>query len=655
MTRTISNKISAKQGTAIFLDQLKKLRTPMIVFGIISVFFTSAIFALSTVIFSSTEFSYYLSLAESAKFFCNISASMVFFLTTIFSLIYALRATSYLHNKRKADMIFPMPVKSGVMFMSKLLAAYAAAIIPSLFLIGIISTITLCMGAPVDSGILQLFWTIPIGSAACILFFGLMAICCGTTANTILTFLTICFAFPLSMNFIRGAIKAFFIGIPLNFGDDFFLFKALNPFAAYDGLNIVYWLLFIIGCIALELLLLKNRKSERAQTSYAYRLPCYMVEVLVTFIVGMLTGTIFGMMKVMAVPFAGFVFGFVLGGSAAFVICHLILFHGFARILKSLIFYGAVTTLAIGFIAVCEFTSPMFTNYVPDKKDIASAGFIDFSNRYSTTGVADYLDINEAIPQSSGDFSDTMTKERIRAEHQNAVEFIKKMPNNYKFSKMLFSPMFDAFDILGGDDSFGVSYKLSDGSTVSRYYSGLDEGYPFFYDGEYTFFEKTGNAEIIKQSDTYLEKYAPLCAVPFENIEKINVSVNGNTFKIGENSDAEKIYNALREDYKEHGYDGDNAYLVYDSDGINVSYDLKEKTGKRGFWPLLNDYIDDYSYVVPNNYKRTIKALQEAGIIDSKQKAVKTSPYYSASKWDDDIDYSIDYLDESSDGAYESI
>ena len=618
MTRTISNKVSAKQGTAIFLDQLKKLRTPMIIFGIIAAFFTSVIFALCMVSNSGKDalLSDYMTTALS--FFCIAASYMVFFLTAIFTLIYALRATSYLHNKRKADMIFPMPVRSSVMFFSKLLAAYAAAIVPALTLIGLIYLITLCSGGMFMPGAGAIFWTIPLGSAACVLFFGLMAICCGTTANTILTFLAICFAYPISMNFIRGAIKAFFIGIPLNFGDDFFLFKALNPFAAYDGVNVIYWLLFIIACVALELFLLRKRKSERAQTSYAFRLPCYMVEVLITFIAGMLMGTVFGMFKSFNIPFAGFVFGILLGGSTAFVICHLILFHGFARILKSLIFYGATVAAAIAFVAVCEFASPAFTSYVPDVNDIESAGYVSFSNNaWSNSGFNKngFLDVNEAVPQSAGDYADSTNVGYILAEHQNVVNYQIKRSDSVKFAMVLFNPVNDLFNSLSiYDDSFGVAYKLKDGRTVSRYYSttSLSGYYGLFTDEHFDSYSATANIDHLVQSKSYKQKYHPLYAVPFENITDLKVQVGDESFTVTNEADARKIYSALQSDGIE---DETRDSWSYNSPDIYISFNYKNRKQKNNVFSLANNYSDAF-YDVSLQYTRTLAALREAGILD---------------------------------------
>ena len=319
MTRTTSVKQDLRQGATIFFYQLKKSRTPLILFAVLAVFFGTTVFALTAMNARSVNRFYQVDRVNAIQSFSTYATLAVFFLTCVFTIIYTLRVFSYLHSKRKADWINPLPVKSGVLFIAKALAAFAAAVVPALVFIGVICIITACSGETVNSEILRLFLGIPLGSIACIAFYGLLAVCCGSSVNTVLSFLAISFCYPFSAAFVKGMIKAFFYAAPFEQTSHSFIMDALNPMAAYDGVNAVYWLLFTLGCFVLSVLLLRRRKAERAQTSFAYRLPCYAVEVLVTFIAGMMTGVIFSSTGVLDGSLGSFTFGFILGGGTAFI------------------------------------------------------------------------------------------------------------------------------------------------------------------------------------------------------------------------------------------------------------------------------------------------------------------------------------------------
>ncbi len=144
MTRTTSVKQDLRQGATIFLYQLKKSRTPLILFAVLAVFFGTTVFALTAMNARSVNRFYQVDRINAIQSFSTYATLAVFFLTCVFTIIYTLRVFSYLHSKRKADWINPLPVKSGVLFVAKALAAFAAAVVPALVFIGVICIITAC-------------------------------------------------------------------------------------------------------------------------------------------------------------------------------------------------------------------------------------------------------------------------------------------------------------------------------------------------------------------------------------------------------------------------------------------------------------------------------------------------------------------------------
>lgn len=661
MTHTTSIKQDVKQGLTLFVYQLKKSRTPLIIFAVIAAFFITVIFSLTSVSTQSIfQFTGAMPSAEETELmrqrailsFQTVSAAAVFVLTCVFTLIYTLRVFSYLHNKRKADWINPLPVRAGVLFLAKALAAFAAAVVPALVFIGIICLIAACCGVPVQSEVLLLFARIPLGCGACIAFYGLMAVCCGSSANTMLSFLAICFCYPLATGFIRGILQSFFFGLPSDMQHTHFIWKALNPLAAYDGANVLYWLLFTAGCCALSLLLLRRRKAERVQTNFAYRLPCYAVEMLITFIAGMLMGVVFASFKVLGAAFGGFAFGFILGGGTAFIIAHVILFKGFARIAKSLIFYGVINAAAIGFTAICCFASPAYVNALPAREQIQSAGFVEYT--YDMASVPSLSDPIRLMNNSAKDFTEEKEVTLIYNAQQKLVNDYQKLGTEKKFRNVIsqaFGELVSAMTGYAANNNEYFAFTLKDGGTVTRAYntsllmnglldslSGDYSGYSSNYD--YAYYSGTQLPQIT-QSSAYLAKYSTIANLTAAEINEIQVYDNGydSTCCLPHTAqaqpDLEKVINALKADYPEHGECTISTdleiWLTYEMppthSAITAITLLSANTN------LSNSFsrTDNFLYI-PQQYTRTRAALQEIGVLTKEGKLNKQSAYWVESE-----------------------
>ena len=659
MTRTTSTKNSFRLGLTVLLHELKQRKTLLIVYAIIAAFMTTVILSLSVVTYQQTAdfYSIYGAAAyepvNGLQSFHVLAAVAVFLLTSIFTIIFTMRIFSYLHNKRLADRINPMPIPSGVLFIGKSLAAFAASVIPALFFIGIICLITAFSGASVNSEVISLFWQIPMGSIACISFYGLMAVCCGGTANTVLSFLGICFAYPVSAFIIKGMIEAFFFGVPNDIYGQHFLLKALNPLAAYDGVNIIYWAIFTLCCFALSVWLLRRRKAEHAQTSFAFRLPCYVVEILITFIAGMLLGIMFGSYAVLGSAFAGFVFGMILGGGTAFVISHIILFRGFNSILKSLIGFGAVTVLAIAFTGFCCLTSDNYALYMPNAEDIVSVGYINFGD--GSLYDKSVGDISHLINDSADDFKEESEINSVYNAHQKIVNGFEKCDTKTKFQSVTpFSFRSLLYSLIGESSRYSIAYKLKDGSTVTRFYDSdkllnlsLDSyyeynDYSYYYDYYYDVFP----IEKLEDTKTYAQKYSEVGRLNADDLEDIDIYINNCMFTIKSGDDVKKLFEAFKKDYLENGKSEAMGYSL----NLNTK-DADLSSGTAAISVLLsnisnNMYGSMYNdYGISSSYKNTFAVLEEIGIVDKDKFANKKSPYLVYANEYDNEDYYGSYGD----------
>lgn len=671
MTSTVSFKEKFKQAFSFFKWDLKSCSGTLAVFGILASVATTIILTLCLVAgFNESSLFYSLSLVYedsisqfdmSIKIFQYASAGIIYLMTTFFTIFYTVKIFSYLHNKRKADLYGSLPVGRITLYFTKAASAFIFSVVPTLFFLGIISIISICFGQPIVNEVNQMYLKIIMGAFASISAYGLVSVCCGTTLNSVIMFIAVCIAYPLSAMFIKGTISGFFFGFYSGVFREHFIMNALNPLAAYDGINIIYWIIFSLTCLASAAFLVKKRKTERAQSSFAYYLPCHLVKVLVAFLSGMFLGVLFGSLNVLSDGFLGFIFGFLLGSIPAFIICHLIFYKGFSRLIKTSVPLGCLIIAVITCMALCNYDVFGYNEFIPNADNIKSAGLYISNYTYINSDE----NFKETIHSMADDFSDDKSKNDI-------IELHKELVNNQysnssdKFESVWYNMLSDNFSI-GDHPLYGVSYRMNNSTVTTRVYttnileeSSIFSGY---------FSQPVHDCFEIISKKKYIEKYSGMTHANNDDITSFSVcGRRKNTLSVysdvisqyDDNTDrsdydkCEKIRKAFIKDFKENEKDyekvmyhllhefGEQDYYYYDYydyyDNSEVFDEAKE------LYPDIvcaidlcadNTYNSDYiptifssasngiysevfeRYMIPKSFTNTLKALQEADILNS--------------------------------------
>ena len=678
MTQKTSFKSRLKQMLSFFLSDLKSCNTFLIVFGIISAVAITVCFTICVVLGNDSSFSMMLSalsitgIANSGigeiELFQYSSASLVYLISIVFTIIYTVRIYSYLHNKRKADLYGSLPIGRSTLFIAKSVSAYLMSIIPAIFFLSLISIISVCSGHSVVSEVTKLFPEICMGTLASIAFFGLIAVCCGTMLNSVLMFVAVCVAYPLSAIFIKGTVVGCFDGFYVGIFKDSIIMNALNPLAAYDGINVIYWLIFSVVCIALGAFLAKKRKAERAQSAFAFHLPCYIIKVLVSFLAGMFLGVLFGSMNVFG-GYAGFVFGFILASVPVYIIVHLILYRGFSKLIKTSIPLGALIIVSCVGVALCCFDAFGYNSYVPKTQDIKSAGFYEANSNYQAKGSA----VGKNLKDMADDITDKDTIANILEAHYQLVDNRNySVKNKFKNTWVsMFKDNVPVFSEISKNPDYAFAYTLNNGNIVTRTYSSASafEETESYLSSSYN---ELDTSDII-YSKGYIKAYSPLVKADYKDINtfivsgfdgkatddkhpdfvssKIIYTDDDGTVSYSKNykNAAEKIKEAFLKDldncsdedfakidqmtkYADHALDV--AYVNYgeyesfiksEPDAVCV---IAIATGDVNSYYDGMSNMDSYNgntaartqvvYTVPKSFKNTIKALQELGILNSK-------------------------------------
>lgn len=560
MTQKTSFKSRLKQMLSFFLSDLKSCNTFLIVFGIISAVAITVCFTICVVLGNDSSFSMMLSalsitgIANSGigeiELFQYSSASLVYLISIVFTIIYTVRIYSYLHNKRKADLYGSLPIGRATLFIAKSVSAYLMSIIPAIFFLSLISIISVCSGHSVVSEVTKLFPEICMGTLASISFFGLIAICCGTMLNSVLMFVAVCVAYPLSAIFIKGIVVGCFDGFYVGIFKDSVIMNALNPLAAYDGINVIYWLIFSVVCIALGAFLAKKRKAERAQSAFAFHLPCYIIKVLVSFLAGMFLGVLFGSMNVFG-GYAGFVFGFILASVPVYIIVHLILYRGFSKLIKTSIPLGALIIVSCVGVALCCFDAFGYNSYIPKVQDIKSAGFYDANSNYQAKGSA----VGKNLKDMADDITDKDTVANILEAHYQLVDNRNySVKNKFKNTWVsMFKDNVPVFSEISKNPDYAFAYTLNNGNIVTRTYSSASA-----FEETESYLTSTYNeldtSDII-YSKGYIKTYSPIAKAEYDDLSEF--AVFGFNRKDTEKKHADLVVNRIAS-----GYYGDDSQSV---------------------------------------------------------------------------------------------
>lgn len=667
MTQTASFKDKLKTAFSFFKWELKACTGTIVVYAILASVFTIISLTLNIVssnfledIFSSDS-SGTNSFGYAIQSFQYSASNIIYFLTIIFTIIYTIRVYSYLHNKRKADLYGSLPVSRITLFLSKSATAFVFSLAPALFFLGIISIISVCCGQPVVAELSAMYIKLVMGSLACISAYGLLAICCGTSINAVIIFIVVCIAYPLSAIFIKGVAGGFFDGLYSGILQDNFIMNALNPLAAYDGINIIYWLIFTVACTLGGCYLAKKRRYERAQSSFAYYLPCHIIKVLVSFLIGMFLGTLFGALNVTGYGLIGFVFGFILGSVPAFVISHLIFYKGFKKLIRTSIALGGLIFVVVATITLFNHDVFGYNNCIPHLDDVAKAGFVDLQDCY----VSDTNNANKIAGRACDDFTDKKNIGDVITLHSSQVSN-RKLTSSERFANVWYNIFTDAFSFDQPRYCFG--YTLKNGSTIKRVYSET------VFDSSYNDLDTSS----IIYTDEYFENYSYICNAETKDLSDLLVTTTRYNTSLVINpkdrndkkalADANKIISAYRKDFENDSeqsrevivsasrYSGSESIEDYADicpDAVcvltvGVSPEDIEITNAFSITSILSSSLFDEgkreNVVVPKSYTNTINALKEAGVLNNDNTINEDSDYYKTYSENYSMYYEYDYL-----------
>ena len=527
MTSTISfNKEKRlSNGKSMLLWSIKRNKAPMIVLtALLTVILPLAVIFVRTMYYSYTQQTPDIAFDAREGYVILMTASTIFdtvatFIVMAFSVIFALNAFKYMHNKRTVDMFGSLPVNRRTMFFSQLVGAVACTLLPVFTVIAVTMLLAIPHGEVALCLFIELLY-LSLGVIANIAFIGLLSVCCGTVKDTVISYITISIVYPLTVALCVAMPSQIIPGVA-NTAVDMTAVTALCPFAspfvvfaksgwgasllrysmsdvlysssmisslyvpsfdigkAYDAVHIVYWVLFTAVCITLSHFLVRKRKAESAQSGFAFSFPQIIIRLITDFVAGLIAGEMLSSISFsanahdIALMNVWFFIGVAVGSISAHLLLQLLYFKGFKGFLKSLISCGCAAA-SVFVLYIVLITGGLGTDvYIPNPDEVESVAFC-----YCSCG-ADYSDGYDADIENVGNFeqiSGVTDKEYIKTvtDIHGMITNNLRQSDHYPYSPYLGGVVYNEGE--GYDNEVIIEYKLKNGSTVKRSYAGWESG-----------------------------------------------------------------------------------------------------------------------------------------------------------------------------------
>ncbi len=546
----------------------------------------------------------------------------------IFTLVSGVVIFSYLHNKRAADLFGALPVKRSVQFFARWLSAFTLSWAPA----AIVTAVSAAVSPNAAAEIFAYFGWLTLSVIANLSMIAFLAVCAGSVMDVIVSYLAISAAWPLIVIvfcLLPPAVIPGLVESDLNAT----LVSALTPSSiSYLGCYVympsdnyepyfalLWWALFIAACLAGSALLIRRRKNECAQSSFAFAAPQIIIRVMCNFISGVIIGILFALIGSNSgnvSQLVWFIAGAALGSFAAHVLLQLIYRHRFTGFARTLVYY--FTTLAVTLMLAVFVTNGWFgcDVYVPASDEIQkvevamSVGYYDAYGNYCR-----FYGSDKAVKfDSPEDIEKTVNAHRTLVENMGGV-----YPKPYDLITVYYVEDEGYEEDLGMEQTqrkyfdFQVTYTLKNGKKVERYYS-----------GDINFCEEIASAfdEIFLNTD-YIQKYLDLFS-PEEGLSVASVTVypykyydsetdeQPNTVYISDKNACGEIVSALRGDLesKEDIYKYVANYAEDDAVTVEIEFRRDRADGENGSYAIYNyeDYIFDESFA------DTLAALEKYGV-----------------------------------------
>ncbi len=407
MTLTTYSNRSSKELKEVYLWSLKRNRGMTALLALLMFLALPLILMVAMENFrnnTSTPFTADMWASSYTQYVTFLTSWLVTPLVLIFVLVLSASLFGYLHQKRSVDLFHSLPLGRTPMLLGRFLAELTSIFAPMLVNYAIISIVGACYGIDAKYSFFtvadSMLWLMLMSTAA-VAFTVFMAVCTGTTLDMIISILGINVAYPLLIFATCTFASLLLPGLAVNLSLNSTVLTALSPFAAAilpfvnrmnrsgpDTFNIekmgngflIWWVILTLVMIAASVFLYKKRKSECAESNFAFPIPKIVIRFIVTAVSGIGIGLLFEMATSAAGSFNFFI-GVAAGSLAAHIVVEAVYSRGFKQMKRSFAWYGIFVA---AFLVLYGVLATGFFGYdmrLPNAEDVESIT-VNVPNQY---------------------------------------------------------------------------------------------------------------------------------------------------------------------------------------------------------------------------------------------------------------------------------
>ncbi len=486
--------------------------------------------------------------------FLHSTSFLVICIILLFAIILCVLLFNYMHGKRSVDLFHALPVGRTPMLLGRWCAGLTILYIPLVLNTAILEIIRLAWGISYMNGSpsiwTQMFIVILMGTAA-FTFSMFMAVCSGTTLDTVLSILGVNAGYPILILCGVTVMNLTLPGFDFNWRNGLTLITALAPFpaavVAFTGSRstgfLVWWIVMTILILAGSVVLYRKRKSECAENNFAFPIP----KIIIRFILTAVGGIGLGLFLNTNIR-GGFFIGLAAGSALVHVIVEAIYSRGFAHIKKSFKWYGTFAAAFAVFYGIVATGGLGYDTRIPNAADVASVTIDSGYSFVDGSGCTVIYDENGNSPKQ--------IKPVVfnQAGIQAAIDMQKTFIDSYRTG---------AYPYRIGNSvgsSIPLTYHLKNGKVISRTYNLFDGDGSADWD-KFSAIQKkvTENPEFAKGTDMIFH-------VGAADVKSVDVGQgNGeNQMSYVPNEDVkQKLLDAIQQDILNHKSDqGNNTHIT---------------------------------------------------------------------------------------------
>ncbi len=600
MTLTTSSNRSVNEWKETYLWSLKKSRGMTALLALLMFMALPMILMIAMAnIRNNTDVAYTASMRADSyrQYVGSMTSFLATPLTLIFVLIFAVLLFSYLHQKRSVDLFHSLPVGRVPMLLGRWCAGITSIFAPILLNYAIAFIVGAAYGIDVQFSFAAvagcMLWLMLMSTAA-LTFSVFMAVCTGTTFDMVISIFGINAGYPL-MVFLGGTCASMLLpGLNIDFSLNSTVLTALAPFIAafmpyvhnnalmngQNGPFLAWWIIFTLTLFAGSILLYKKRKSECAESGFAFPIPKVVIRFMVTAAAGLGLGMLLHTSTSVSSSFNFFI-GVISGSLAAHIIVEAVYSRGFKQMRHSFSWYGiflAAFLVLYGVLATGFFG---YDTRVPSADDIESIT-VDVPNQ-SYNGNDGIYDANyhNQIARITPVLKDRENINKALEFHKEFLAANRSSAYPYSMIKMDTSPLTIEYHLKNGavlKRSYSQSYSANGTEATKNSFNAMTNGIG-------------GIEEYMKGSDIlfYLEP---------EYIKSVDIGIREENLTIvPDEAQKTELLEALKQDFLNRQVNNPNVDLKesYKKSYRSVIIECKENMTPSG---RLKELLGDYSGTV---------------------------------------------------------